>query len=515
MKRLVTAEEMRTMDRRTLSEAGVPGTTLMENAGAAAAREAADILRETEGRRVLIFCGKGNNGGDGFVASRLLLGDGFDVQTAVFSDRPGVKGDAATMLRALDEANPPVRFITESGGLKTLEPADLIIDALLGTGIGGEVTGLYSEAIRWINASGVPVLSVDLPSGLNADSGAVHGACVKADRTVTFAELKRGLVFYPGKSLAGRIRVAGIGIPESVAESAGLRTFLAEASDIRSRLPVRPQDGHKGTFGKVFVLAGSTGMTGAALLSSLASLRAGAGLTVLGIPRSLNRIVESAAFEVITRPLPETSEGSFSLLAENRIDSLLHDADAAAFGPGVSRHPETGDLLRRAVIRCPIPLVLDADGLNAFEGRADRLRKRAAATVLTPHPGELSRLSGLAPAEIKADPVGIARRFAAQWNAVLVLKGAPTVVADSTGRAFVNPTGNSGMATAGSGDVLTGLIAGLLAQGLSALDAALCGVYLHGLAGDLAAADGNSRSLIAGDLLARIGAAYSCVESAR
>jgi ADP-dependent NAD(P)H-hydrate dehydratase / NAD(P)H-hydrate epimerase len=514
VKRLVTAEEMRTMDRRTFSDAGVPGTTLMENAGSAVAREAADVLRETGGRRVLTCCGRGNNGGDGFVASRLLLGEGFDVQTAVFSDRAGVKGDAAAMLRALEETNHSVRFLPESGGASTLGPADLVIDALLGTGISGEVTGLYAEAIRWINGSGVPVLAVDLPSGLNADSGTFRGECIRADRTVTFAELKLGLVFYPGKSLAGRVRVRDIGIPESVAGSAGVRTFLAEAPDIRSRLPIRPPDGHKGTFGRVFVLAGSTGMTGAALLSSLASLRAGAGLTVLGIPESLNPIVESAALEVITRPLPETSEGSFSLLAENRIESLLRDAGAAAFGPGVSRHPETADLLRRAAIRCPHPLVLDADGLNAFEGRADRLRKRPAATVLTPHPGELSRLCGLAPAEIKADPVGVARRFAAEWNAVLVLKGAPTVIADATGRVFVNPTGNSGMATAGSGDVLTGLIAGLLAQGLSALDAALCGVYLHGLAGDLAAEEGNPRSLIAGDLLGRIGAAYSLVESA-
>jgi ADP-dependent NAD(P)H-hydrate dehydratase / NAD(P)H-hydrate epimerase len=365
-----------------------------------------------------------------------------------------------------------------------------------------------------MNGSRVPILSIDLPSGLDADSGRPCGACVRAERTVTLAVLKRGLVFYPGKTLAGRIRICDIGMPPSAVESAELRTFMAEASDIRARLPVRPPDGHKGTFGSVFMLAGSTGMGGAAVLASLASLRAGAGLTVLGIPQSLNPAIETAALEVITRPLLQTSEGSVSLRAERGIDGLLKSADAAAFGPGMSRNPETADLIRRAALRCAVPLVLDADGLNAFEGCAGRLRRRGAATVLTPHAGELSRLSGLTVQEILADPVDTARRFAEEWTAVVVLKGAPTVIAEPSGRATVNPTGNSGMATAGSGDVLTGLIAGLMAQGASAPDAALCGVYPHGFAGDLAAAEGNARSLIAGDLLRAIGSAFSAVETA-
>jgi ADP-dependent NAD(P)H-hydrate dehydratase / NAD(P)H-hydrate epimerase len=511
---LATAEQMRAMDRFAMDRAGIPGLELMENAGREAASEAEDMLAASGGRRVLVCCGRGNNGGDGFVASRLLLRAGVEVRTVVFSDRGGVKGDAAATLAALEESGHSVRFLSGSGGLNDLDPGDLIVDALLGTGIRGEVEGSAAEAIRWMNGSGVPILSIDLPSGLDADSGRPCGVCVRAERTVTLAALKRGLVFYPGKTLAGRVRLCGIGMPPSALESAELRTFLTEASDIRARLPVRPPDGHKGTFGNVFMLAGSTGMGGAAVLASLASLRAGAGLTVLGIPQSLNQAIETAALEVITRPLPQTTEGSLALRAERGIVGLLKSADAAAIGPGMSRNPETADLIRRAVRRCAVPLVIDADGLNAFEGCAGRLRGRGADTVLTPHAGELSRLSGLTVQQITADPVGTARRFAEEWAAVVVLKGAPTVIAEPSGRAAVNPTGNSGMATAGSGDVLTGLIAGLMAQGESAADAALCGVYLHGLAGDIAAAKGNARSLIAGDLLAAIGSAFSAVEAA-
>jgi hydroxyethylthiazole kinase-like uncharacterized protein yjeF len=514
MIRLASGEQMRAMDRFAINQAGISGLDLMERAGCEVASEAEGMLQAMRGRRVLVCCGRGNNGGDGFVVSRHLIRGGYDVRTAVFSERAAVKGDAAVMLSALAESSAPIRFITESAGLESLDPGDLIVDALLGTGITGEVRGMTLEAIRWMNGSGVPILSIDLPSGLNADTGRPCGACVKAERTVTLAELKCGLVFHPGKSLAGAVRTCGIGMPRSAAESADIRTFLTEASDIRTRLPVRPPDGHKGTFGNVLVIAGSTGMTGAAVLASMASLRAGAGLTVLGIPRSLNPAIETAALEVITHPLPQTSEGSLSLRAERGIDALLKKADAAALGPGASRHPETADLLRRIAIRCPVPLVLDADGLNAFEGRADRLRKRKAVTVLTPHAGELSRLSGLSIPEIAADPVGVARRFAREWNAVVVLKGAPAVIAEPAGGVTVNPTGNSGMATAGSGDVLTGLIAGLLAQGVSAAAAALCGVYLHGLAGDIAAEERNPRSLIAGDLIERIGSAFSRVEAA-
>jgi ADP-dependent NAD(P)H-hydrate dehydratase / NAD(P)H-hydrate epimerase len=512
---LATAEQMRAMDRFAMEKAGIPGLDLMERAGREAASEARDMLDAGKGgKRVLVCCGRGNNGGDGFVVSRLLLRAGLDVGTAVFSGRGGVRGDAAVMLAALEETGHPVRFLPGSGGLKDLDPGDLVVDALLGTGLRGEAEGPAAEAIRWMNASGVPILSIDLPSGLDADSGRPRGACVKAERTVTLAVLKRGLVFHPGKTLAGRVRVADIGMPPSAVESAELDTFLTGVFDVRARLPVRPPDGHKGTFGRVFMLAGSTGMGGAAVLASLASLRAGAGLTVLGIPRSLNPSIETAALEVITRPLPQTSGGSLALGAERMIDGLLKSADAAAFGPGLSGNPETADLIRRAALRCAVPLVLDADGLNAFGGRAGRINRRGAATVLTPHAGEMSRLSGLAVQEILADPVGAARRFAKEWGAVVVLKGAPTVIAEPSGRATVNPTGNSGMATAGSGDVLTGLIAGLLAQGASAPDAALCGVYLHGLAGDLAAAKGSARSLIAGDLLAAIGSAFSAVEAA-
>jgi hydroxyethylthiazole kinase-like uncharacterized protein yjeF len=514
LKRLVTAEEMRAMDKLAIDRDGIPGLVLMENAGIAVAKEAESLLRETGGRRILACCGKGNNGGDAMVAAHHLAARCFDVRTVVFSSPADLKGDALTQRRKLEESGIPVQFVTEQSGLSKLESGDLIVDGLLGTGIGGAVTGLYADAIQWINRTGVPVLAVDLPSGLNGDTGSFSGACVQARRTVTFAQLKRGLAFYPGRNLAGNVVVADIGIPESTADSIGISTFLLEAFDVRNRLPVRPPDGHKGTFGKVVVLAGSKGMTGASVLSSLASLRAGAGMALLGIPESLDPGLEAFPTEVITRPLPQTPTGSLSLGAESGIRELFEWADVAAVGPGLSRHPETSDLIRRVATGCPLPLVLDADGLNAFEGRADLLRKRKKPTVLTPHAGELSRLCGLSIPDITSDPVAVSKRCAREWGAVLVLKGAPTVVADFSGRVYVNSTGNSGMATAGSGDVLTGLIAGLLAQRVSALDAAICGVFLHGLAGDIAAAESNPRSLIAGDLLSRIGTAFSRIEAA-
>jgi NAD(P)H-hydrate epimerase len=501
------------MDRRAIDRDGIPGLVLMENAGIAVAKEAETLLRETGGRRILACCGKGNNGGDAMAAACHLIASGFDVRTVVFSGSADVKGDALSQLRKLEESGIPVQFVTEQSGLSNLDSGDLIIDGLLGTGISGAVTGLYADAIQWINRTGVPVLAVDLPSGLNGDTGSFSGTCVLARRTVTFAQLKRGLAFYPGRILAGNVVVADIGIPEPTADFVGVSTFLLEAFDVRNRLPARPPDGHKGTFGKVLIIAGSTGMTGASVLSSLASLRAGAGMALLGIPESLNPVLEAFPAEVITRPLPQTPSGSLCLQAESGIRELFKWADVAAIGPGMSRHPETADLIRRVVPGCPLPLVLDADGLNAFEGRTDLLRKRKKPTVLTPHAGELSRLSGLSVSDITSDPIAVSKRCAQEWGTVLVLKGAPTVIAESSGRAFVNSTGNSGMATAGSGDVLTGLIAGLLAQRVPAFDAAASGVFLHGLAGDIVAAESNPRSLIAGDLLARIGPAFSRVEA--
>jgi ADP-dependent NAD(P)H-hydrate dehydratase / NAD(P)H-hydrate epimerase len=514
MKRLATAAQMRAMDRHAIEHAGIPGSALMEKAGIAVADEAVDMSQTgSGGRRILVCCGKGNNGGDGLVAARHLLKRGFDVRAVLFGGRDEVLGDAGTALRALENAGLAVHSAGAGEAWQGPERPDLIVDALLGTGIGGGAQGAIADAILWMNGSGVPVLSVDLPSGLNADTGAASGPCVSARRTVTFAEWKRGLAFHPGKRLAGRVRAVDIGIPEASVEAAGVTVFLVESSDVRDGLPGRPADGHKGTFGKVFLLAGSRGMTGAAILASLAALRSGAGLARLGLPGSLLSVIGAAAPEVISDPLPETADGSAALPAEPFVRGRMNAANAVVAGPGLGRHPETSDLVRRIIPACSAPLVLDADGLNAFEGRPDTLRKRGGNTVLTPHAGEMARLTGASVEDIVSDPVSAAVRAALELNCVVVLKGAPTVTADPSGRARVNSTGNSGMATAGSGDVLSGLIAGLIAQGAPAPVAAWCGVWLHGRAGDLAAAERHPRSLLAGDLLGFIGAAFATVET--
>jgi NAD(P)H-hydrate epimerase len=515
MKRLVSAREMRAMDARTIEGTGIPGLLLMEAASAAVAGTAADMLRSGRGTSVTVWCGRGNNGGDGMAAARHLVRKGIRVSVVLVGDPGTLQGDARINFRILRALDVPLSIVRGKAGFRNVPEGDLVVDALLGTGFSGPVRGLVADAIQWINRSGRPVLSVDLPSGLSADTGAEDGPCIQASRTVTFAEIKRGLVLYPGKELAGTVSVADIGIPERVATAVGVRTFLVEEQDVRSRLPRRPKDAYKGSFGRVLVLSGSTGMTGAAALCATSALRSGAGLVVLGIPESLNPIVEAACIETITKPLPQTESGSLSVGAESAVRPLLGWADAVAVGPGLSRHPETEELVRRIVAGCQKPLVLDADGINAFEGRPGLLMKRKGVLVMTPHPGELARLIGSSISDIEQDRIETARENAVRFKCVLVLKGAPTVTALPDGRAFINPTGNSGMATAGAGDVLTGLIAGLSAQGNTAPDAAVGAVYLHGSAGDIAASIRGERAMLAGDIADSLGRAFRTAEGAK
>lgn len=515
MRVLLTAQEMRAIDRLTIEEIGIPSMVLMENAGKAVAEAVQEELKNQKGTRVLVVCGKGNNGGDGMVAARHLLSRGISVDIAIVGEKEDLRGDAKLQLSILEKMGVSPFFISKKSDLNQLSPGDLIIDALLGTGTSGEVQGILASVIEWINAQSSAVVSVDIPSGIHTDTGACLGACVRATSTVTLAEWKRGLVLFPGRNCAGKVQVADIGIPHCAVQRIPCNTFYLEGKDIASWLPERPAHAHKGRFGKVLVLAGSTGMTGAATLTSLASLRAGAGLVVLGIPKSLNPILEVKLTEVITRPLAETPEGTLSLSAEPEIRSLLEWADVLAIGPGLSRNPETAELVRRIVMTTSLPLVLDADGINAFEGQAELLKKRKGPLILTPHPGELARLIsdlGLSVSKIDLERIEMARAWSQKWNAIVVLKGAPTVVGDPEGNVYVNPTGNSGMATGGSGDVLTGLIAGFWAQKSTPLHSALCGVYVHGLAGDLASEKMGQRALLAGDILDSVRNAFLALE---
>jgi len=501
MEIVLTVEEMREADRIAIEELGVPGLILMENAGLKSAQCIADVFGPVDGQHIGIFCGKGNNGGDGFVIGRHLSQMGAEVHFWLTGKKETLRGDAATNLHIAEKMGLPIEELDDWDPETDLDSFDLLIDALLGTGLKGEVHGIYARIIESLNRFPGPVVAVDTPSGLDGDTGQPLGTCVRADLTVTMGNVKTGMLFYPARNFIGELYIADLSVPEHVFDAIQPRKFLLSLEDYRELLPPRPADGYKNTFGKVLIFAGSTGLTGAATMASLSALRSGAGMVILGCPRSLNAILEEKLTEVMTEPLPETEAGSLAARAYDAAERVLTWADVLALGPGLSTHPETREFVHRVLTLQSRPMVIDADGLNNLQGQTDLLAQYGGPLVLTPHPGEFARLSGLKKQEIEADRIGAARRFAREWNVTLLLKGAPTLIATPEGDVFFNPTGNAGMATAGSGDVLTGLIAGFLAQGLSALHAALLGAFVHGLAGDLAAFELGQRGMIAGDLI--------------
>jgi NAD(P)H-hydrate epimerase len=438
------------------------------------------------------------------VAARLLAGAGLGVDVFLLGRRRELKGDALASAKELEKCGIRIGEIVSRAGLdkfrKAAGSSDLVVDALFGTGFRGPAGKLCAGAIGIVNRSPAPVLAVDIPSGVDGQTGRAEGPAVKADATVTMGLLKTGLLFHPGKELSGRVVTADIGFPPAALKDQNIRTFLADPGSLRGWLPGRRPDAHKGDCGRVVVLAGSAGMAGAACLAAETALRSGAGLVQLGVPESLNDVIQSKLAEVITRPLPETRGRTLSLSALGSILRLAEKADVLLIGPGLSRHPETAELVRELVGSVKLPAVLDADGLNAFASAQD--------LVLTPHYGELSRLLKSQIPQIRADPLGQAREAAQRFDNVVVLKGAPSVTGLPDGRAWINPTGNAGMATAGSGDVLSGLIAGLMAQGAAPERAAVLGVFLHGLAGDLAREEMTEYCLLAGDIIRHLPVAY-------
>ena len=511
---LCTSEQMRSIDRRSIESFGVPGFELMERAGRAVALSADRLLGGVAGKRVVILCGKGNNGGDGFVVGRILKEGGARARLLLFADRDAIRGHAATHLTLAEQAGVPIEGVDEGTLGKVSLEADLIIDALLGTGIKGQPDGLIASAVRLINRASSPVLAIDTPSGLMSGVGYPVGSgrdqwpCVKADRTVTIGVMKLDLALYPGRAWAGSVETADIGLPVAAIFEENLWLSYLDRPEMVRLLPLRTPDAHKGDCGRVAIIAGSVGMTGAATLASRAAMRAGAGMALLGAPSSLIDSLATKLTEVMLRPLSETPERALSLEALPDILELAQWADVLAVGPGLSRNPDTAELVRRIVSNVSRPMVIDADGLNAFAGRASLLRECPAEVILTPHTGELARLIERTPEDILTDRVTIARETAVALNVTLVLKGASTLIAAPNGYVAVNSTGNPGLATAGSGDVLTGLIAGLLGQGMPTWDAARLGVFLHGLAGDIAAQRSGLHSLIAGDLIDHLPAAF-------
>jgi len=507
--RVLTTRQMREADRRTIDEIGIPSIVLMENAGrqAVAAMEAAfDDLATSN---VAVMCGRGNNGGDGFVIARTLLQRGVDASVFLLGSVADVSGDARTNLEVLGRIGLSVVEITTAQDwelhFSEIGECDLVVDAILGTGFHGRLTGLLETVVADINGLGVPVVAIDLPTGLNADSHLVEGAAIEASMTVTLGAPKIPLVFPPADMRAGDLVIADIGIPPPVFDEVeGPYLELLTRERMRELVPSRAADSHKGDFGRVLVIAGSVGRTGAAHLSAMGALRSGAGLVTVATPRSCVATIASMAPEYMTEPLEETASGTVDFAAIERVLELK--ADVIAVGPGLGQSPGTAAFVQALVERAGVPIVLDADGLNAFAGDPDRLVGRDGVDVIiTPHPGEMARLVNMSIEAVQHDRLTFAREFATSHRVHTILKGHRTVIAGPEGRTFVNLTGNAGMATGGTGDVLTGMIAAWFAQLLDAEAACKLAVYLHGTAGDLAEADEGEVALLPSDLIARLG----------
>ncbi len=498
MKALFTAAGMASLDHFAIDELKISGLVLMENAGRGIAEIVMRRLGDPHGKTVHIYCGPGNNGGDGYVVARHLLNNGANVRVFILAAEDKIKGDAKTNLDILTSLDLRPEFIA---AMPRVDTPDLIVDAMLGTGVKGPLKGLYEKAADFINACDCPVLAVDIPTGVNADTGETPGPAVRATVTATMAAPKRGLLFSPGREFVGELEIVDISMPPAIIEKHHSDVWLTDEAHVKSILPRRPLDVHKNRVGVVHVVAGSIGFTGAAVLTSNAVLRSGAGLCYLAVPKSLNAVFESTLTEVITMPFEDNGTGCLCAEHAKSILDAGRSGDVIAVGPGLGQAPDTKKMLFELLAALDKPLVLDADGLNLCAGNSELLEHYRGDLVLTPHPGELARLTGLAISEITSRRIEVVREYAQLWDCCLVLKGGPSIIGLPGGTVLVNSTGNAGMATAGSGDVLTGIIAGLMGQGLSAEQAAVAGVFVHGLAGDYAAADLGQMGMMAGDIL--------------
>lgn len=518
--KILTAAEMREVDRLTTERYGVPSAELMENAGKSTAQFVQRRFSDLERRVIFVLCGKGNNGGDGFVVARQLLELGATPEVILFCDPREMKGEAQDNLRRWENVSGELHVVRTSSELgewrSKLGSCDLLIDALLGTGIRGPVEGLLREVIEIVNqrTAGTSVIAVDIPSGLHADTGEVQGGAIVADYTVTFTAPKLGMFQGKASENVGQLIVRDIGSPLELISSVGRgRLHWAEPSEFERFAVRRKPDGNKGDYGHALIAAGSVGKSGAAVLASWAALRIGAGLVTVATPEPVLPIVAAHTPEIMTEPLAATNAGTVSLgsLEDGRFDAILKGKRALAIGPGFTTQEETQRFIRTVVgKRSSVPLILDADGLNAFAGRATELKGPGGFIAVTPHPGEMARLTGLKTDEVQARRMQLALQSAGGWNAYVVLKGQNTIVAAPDGSAFVNSTGNPGMGTGGTGDVLTGMLAGLTAQfGTENWERVLAfGVYLHGLAGDIAYAEFDEAPLMASDLIRAIPRAY-------
>lgn len=529
--RILTTAQIRKLESDFISNCDPNwGQVLMEIAGRGAAMAAYDLFQERKGT-VGVFCGRGNNGGDGLVVARYLHNWGVPVTVwLVGSNRSRSAHTELAMTTVESSTNRDIvkklgidirsfasdigsDFFSSSEGKALASTITVIVDALLGTGLDRPVEGMFLQAIELINGGDATVVSVDVPTGINSDNGRIMGSAVRADATVTFGYLKPGLVIHPGKDSAGDIRLIDIGLPEL--EGDGLNIHLTTCAAVDDMLPDRPVDSHKGSFGYLLTIAGSLGMSGATLLAAESGLRSGAGLCILATPSSL--VPHLPPGEIIYRPIAETDETTIAPKAYWDLEKDLDKATAIILGPGLSTNEETVSFVQKFLSKTfgkdgGTPCIIDADGLNCIARNTRAFPDNARNIVITPHPKELSRLLSVSTQEIQGDRVGAAVKAATEFGCTVVLKGAHSVIADPDGNVFINPTGNPGMATAGAGDVLSGVIGGLMAQGVPPLESAVAGAYLHGRAGDLAARELGMPSVVAGDLVAYLPGAFMSIQ---
>jgi len=506
MIRLLSNEQIRKIDQHAIEDYGIAGLILMENAGLAIVDE---VKKRFEPKsNVLVVSGRGNNGGDGFVICRHLHNAGYAVQLVTLGDELRIKGDSLINFQIVKKMGISKYNYTEPNKLEGFKDvigrADVVIDALLGTGLESDVSPLYEEVISLINGYSKFTLSIDLPSGVCGDDGLIKKTAVMANVTVCFHSPKCGNILYPGAENNGELIIKDIGIPKAANALIDYTYQIITEEDVIERMPYRHRQMHKGSFGKAGVIAGSLGLAGAAILTSKAALRSGLGLLKLFIPESINILIKTAIPESITIPLQEMRKGVIGI---NQIAGIIEAAskcEVLAVGPGCGETPELGETVKRLLSDLTIPIILDADALNVMAKDLTILRHKQGPVIVTPHIGEMSRLTRLSVEHILAHPIFTARDFAKEWGVITVLKGARTVIALPTGEIYINITGNSGMATAGSGDVLTGIIAGFIAQGLKPEDAAIVGVFVHGYSGDVVASRIGEHGLLAGDLIEQL-----------
>lgn len=503
--KILSPNRMKQYDGFAINTWGIPGPVLMENAGRSTYR----LIKEEylqAGMSLAIVCGRGNNGGDGFVIARYAARDGFRTTVFLLCEPSDLKGDALLNMQ-LFRSLPGTMVVVSGNELTSLNQFDIVIDAIFGTGLTKEVRGLERQAIEAINGCDGTIIAVDIPSGLEAEKAVPLGVAVKAAHTYTYGYAKLGQIMYPGALYTGRLTVIDISLPSSAEDNVGIDAFLVDGDMLRSFFRLRAPGSHKGTYGHVAVVAGSTGKSGAAVMASQAALKIGAGLVTAVVPANLGPVLETKLTEVMKYPVADQGAGEFRMSSYDELRSFVEDKDVIVLGPGLGASDETTAVVRRLYSEVDKPFVVDADGINAFVGHTDLIEKRSGRAIFTPHPGEFGRVTGKTAAQVNQERLALGRAFADEHHITLVLKGARTNIFSDDGRIFINPTGNPALAKGGTGDILTGFVGGLASQGYSLLESALFGTYLHGYIADTWLETRTDMDLLAGDLLEGLGEA--------